>query len=156
MRLFVLLDLEAALQYPANRTAPNFFGKDCPVQQFQNINQLNLPCRPTLWGTANDNSTQGRKSRGGWGGCIPPIIFEGGMHPQSSPPIIYRSSPPIIYRTLQNCFSHPAKIVKLCQRKIMTEKSESISINTLFFFFGEHLIFGKKTSEFPILAEECD
>ena len=69
------------------------------------------------------------------------------MHPQSSPPIIYRSSPPIIYRTLQNCqncFSHPAKIVKLSQREIVTEKSESISMKTFFFFFGEHLIFGKK------------
>ena len=60
------------------------------------------------------------------------------MHPQSSPPIIYRSSPPIIYRTLQNCqncFTHPAKFVKLAQRKIMTEKSESISMKTFFFFF---------------------
>ena len=57
MRLFILLDLEAALQYPANRTATNFFGKDCPVQGFQSINQLNLPYRPTLWGTANYNST---------------------------------------------------------------------------------------------------
>ena len=60
------------------------------------------------------------------------------MHPQSSPPIIYRSSPPIIYRTLQNCqncFSHPAKIVKLSQCEIMTEKSESISMKTFFFFF---------------------
>ena len=68
------------------------------------------------------------------------------MHPQSSPPIIYRSSPPIIYRTLQNCqncFTHPAKFVKLAQRKIMTEKSESISMKT-FFFFGDHLIFGRK------------
>ena len=56
MRLFILLDLEAALQYPAHRTAPNFFGKDCPVQQFQNINQLNLPYRLTLWGTGSGGS----------------------------------------------------------------------------------------------------
>ena len=72
------------------------------------------------------------------------------MHPQSSPPIIYRSSPPIIYRTLQtcqNCFLHPAKIVKLSQRKIMTEKSETKSMKTFFFFFfffffGDHLFLG--------------
>ena len=39
---------------------------------------------------------QGRKSRGGWGGCIPPNNFWGGdaggdATPQSSPPIIYRT-----------------------------------------------------------------
>ena len=66
------------------------------------------------------------------------------MHPQSSPPIIYRSSPPIIYRTLQNCqnfFSHLAKIVKLSQREIMTEKSESISMKTFFFFWRPFFFF---------------
>ena len=72
-------------------------------------------------------------------GCIPPII----------PPNNLSIIPPIIYRTLQNyqnCFSYPAKIVKLSQRKIMTEKSESISMKTFFFFFrfGDHLIFGRK------------
>ena len=95
----------------------------------------------------------GHKSRGvnPGGDASPPIIFEGGMHPQSSPPIIYQSSPPIIYRTLQNCqncFSHPAKIVKLSQRKIMTEKSESISMKT--FFFLETICFWAEiTNVFP-------
>ena len=31
---------------------------------------------------------QGRKSRGKWGGCIPPIIFEGGCGGDATPPII--------------------------------------------------------------------
>ena len=62
-------------------------------------------------------------------------VNPGGDGGDASPPIIYRSSPPIIYCTLQNCFSYPAKIVKLSQRKIMTEKSESISMKTFFFFF---------------------
>ena len=82
------------------------------------------------------------------GDASPPINFEGGMRGGCIPPIIYRSYPPIIYRTLQNCFPYPAKIVKLSQRKIMTEKSESISMKTFFFFFlfcfGDHLISGRK------------
>ena len=58
-----------------------------------------------------------------------------GVNPDGNGGDAMQSSPPIIYRTLRNCFSYPAKIVKLSQRKIMTEKSESISMKTFFFLF---------------------